>query len=117
MSNLPTSSGSDQQLVVQVLGGNTLAFGQVVQCLEGLVTRPFCTYTVDGEYLTYKCWLRPGPQDSASDRYPDVGKRMSAVKYSYSPYPGSFSKCMIAESSSAKQKPSKPAVASALKFR
>jgi hypothetical protein len=48
MSNLPTSSVSDRQLAAQVLGGNTAAFGQVVQRTQGLVTQPFCTYTVDG---------------------------------------------------------------------
>lgn len=39
MSNLPTSPATDQQLVAQVLGGNTAAFGQLVQRTEGLVTQ------------------------------------------------------------------------------
>ncbi|MGI4737980.1 MAG: RNA polymerase sigma factor [Janthinobacterium lividum] len=36
---MPTSSVTDQQLVAQVLGGNTAAFGQLVQRTEGLVTQ------------------------------------------------------------------------------
>ncbi|GAB2781461.1 RNA polymerase sigma-70 factor (ECF subfamily) [Hymenobacter luteus] len=39
MSNLPTSPATDQQLVAQVLGGNTAAFGRLVQRTEGLVTQ------------------------------------------------------------------------------
>ena len=39
MSNLSTSPATDQQLVAQVLGGNTASFGQLVQRTQGLVTQ------------------------------------------------------------------------------
>ena len=71
MSNPPTSSVTDQQLVAQVLGGNTAAFGQVVQRTEGLVTQ-----------LVFKLIRHPADRpDIAQEVYLKVFKNLAGFKF------------------------------------
>ena len=71
MSNLPTSPATDQQLVAQVLGGNTAAFGQLVQRTEGLVTQ-----------LVFKMIRHPADRpDVAQDVYLKVFKNLAGFKF------------------------------------
>ena len=70
MSNLPTSPATDQQLVAQVLGGNTAAFGQLVQRTEGLVTQ-----------MVFKMIRHPADRpDVAQDVYLKVFKNLAGFK-------------------------------------
>ena len=71
MSYLPTSTATDQQLVAQVLGGNTAAFGQIVQRTEGLVTQ-----------LIFKMIRHPADRlDVAQDVYLKVFKNLPGFKF------------------------------------
>jgi len=71
MRTLPTSSATDQQLVAQVLGGNTAAFGQVVQRTEGLVTQ-----------LIFKMIRHPADRpDLAQEVYLKVFKSLAGFKF------------------------------------
>ena len=71
MSNLPTSSLTDQQLVARVLGGRTAAFGQVVQRTEGLVTQ-----------LVSKMIRHPADRpDIAQEVYLKVFKNLAGFKF------------------------------------
>jgi RNA polymerase sigma factor (sigma-70 family) len=71
MSNPPTSSVTDQQLVAQVLGGNTAAFGQVVKRTEGLVTQ-----------LVFKLIRHPADRpDIAQEVYLKVFKNLAGFKF------------------------------------
>jgi len=71
MRNSPTSSVTDQQLVAQVLGGNTAAFGQVVQRTEGLVTQ-----------LVFKLIRHPADRpDIAQEVYLKVFKNLAGFKF------------------------------------
>jgi RNA polymerase sigma factor (sigma-70 family) len=71
MRNLPTSSVTDQQLVAQVLGGNTAAFGQLVQRTEGLVTQ-----------LVFKMIRHPADRpDIAQEVYLKVFKNLAGFKF------------------------------------
>ena len=71
MRNLPTSSATDQQLVAQVLGGNTAAFGQLVQRTEGLVTQ-----------LVFKMIRHPADRpDIAQEVYLKVYKHLAGFKF------------------------------------
>jgi RNA polymerase sigma-70 factor (ECF subfamily) len=71
MRNLPTSSVTDQQLVAQVLGGNTAAFGYVVQRTEGLVTQ-----------LIFKMIRHPADRpDIAQEVYLKVFKNLAGFKF------------------------------------
>ncbi|WP_400193426.1 RNA polymerase sigma factor [Hymenobacter sp. B81] len=71
MSNLPTSPVTDQQLVAQVLGGNTAAFGQIVQRTEGLVAQ-----------LVFKMVRHPADRpDIAQDVYLKVFKNLGGFKF------------------------------------
>ncbi|MBJ6145369.1 RNA polymerase sigma factor [Hymenobacter sp. BT559] len=71
MRTLPTSSATDQQLVAQVLGGNTAAFGQVVQRTEGLVTQ-----------LIFKMIRHPADRpDLAQEVYLKVFKNLAGFKF------------------------------------
>ena len=71
MSNLPTSPATDQQLVAQVLGGNTAAFGHLVQRTEGLVTQ-----------LVFKMIRHPADRpDVAQDVYLKVFKNLAGFKF------------------------------------
>ena len=71
MSNLPTSSATDQQLVAQVLGGNTAAFGQIVRRTEGLVAQ-----------LVFKMIRHPADRpDVAQDVYLKVFKNLAGFKF------------------------------------
>jgi RNA polymerase sigma factor (sigma-70 family) len=71
MRTLPTSSVTDQQLVAQVLGGNTVAFGQLVQRTEGLVTQ-----------LIFKMIRHPADRpDIAQEVYLKVFKNMAGFKF------------------------------------
>ncbi|RZK28228.1 MAG: sigma-70 family RNA polymerase sigma factor, partial [Hymenobacter sp.] len=71
MSNLPTSPITDQQLVAQVLGGNTAAFGQLVQRTQGLVTQ-----------LVFKMIRHPADRpDVAQDVYVKVFKNLARFKF------------------------------------
>ncbi|MDJ0365353.1 sigma-70 family RNA polymerase sigma factor [Hymenobacter sp. H14-R3] len=71
MRNLPTSSVTDQQLVAQVLGGNTAAFGQIVQRTEGLVTQ-----------LVFKMIRHPADRpDIAQEVYLKVFKNLAGFKF------------------------------------
>ena len=71
MSNLPTSFLTDQQLVARVLGGNTAAFGQVVQRTEGLVTQ-----------LVFKMIRHPADRpDIAQEVYLKVFKSLAGFKF------------------------------------
>jgi RNA polymerase sigma factor (sigma-70 family) len=70
MSNLSTSRATDQQLVAQVLGGNTAAFGQLVQRTQGLVTQ-----------LVFKMIRHPADRpDVAQDVYMKVFKNLAGFK-------------------------------------
>ena len=71
MSNLPTSPATDQQLVAQVLGGNTAAFGQLVQRTEGLVTQ-----------MIFKMIRHPADRpDVAQDVYLKVFRNLAGFKF------------------------------------
>jgi len=71
MSNLPTSPATDQQLVAQVLGGNTAAFGQIVQRTEGLVTQ-----------MLFKMIHHPADRpDIAQEVYLKVFKNLAGFKF------------------------------------
>lgn len=71
MSNLPTSPVTDQQLVAQVLGGNTAAFGQIVQRTEGLVTQ-----------MIFKMIRQPADRpDIAQEVYLKVFKNLAGFKF------------------------------------
>lgn len=71
MSNLPTSSLTDQQLVAQVLGGRTAAFGHIVQRTEGLVTQ-----------LIFKMIRHPADRpDIAQEVYLKVFKNLAGFKF------------------------------------
>lgn len=71
MSNLPNFSATDQQLVAQVLGGNTAAFGQIVQRTEGLVTQ-----------MVFKMIRHPADRpDVAQDVYLKVFKNLAGFKF------------------------------------
>jgi RNA polymerase sigma factor (sigma-70 family) len=71
MSNPPTSSLTDQQLVAQVLAGNTAAFGGVVQRTEGLVTQ-----------LVFKMIRHPADRpDIAQEVYLKVFKNLAGFKF------------------------------------
>lgn len=71
MSNLPPSAATDQQLVAQVLGGNTAAFGHLVQRTEGLVTQ-----------LIFKMIRHPADRpDVAQDVYLKVFKNLAGFKF------------------------------------
>ncbi|MBX0293016.1 sigma-70 family RNA polymerase sigma factor [Hymenobacter sp. HSC-4F20] len=71
MSNLPTSPATDQQLVAQVLGGNTAVFGQIVQRTEGLVTQ-----------MVFKMIRHPADRpDIAQEVYLKVFKNLAGFKF------------------------------------
>ncbi len=71
MSNLPASPATDQQLVAQVLGGNTAAFGHLVQRTEGLVTQ-----------MVFKMIRHPADRpDVAQDVYLKVFKNLAGFKF------------------------------------
>jgi len=71
MSDLPTLSATDQQLVKQVLSGNTAAFGQIVQRTEGLVTQ-----------LIFKMIRHPADRpDIAQEVYLKVFKNLAGFKF------------------------------------
>ncbi|HEX8657120.1 MAG TPA: sigma-70 family RNA polymerase sigma factor [Hymenobacter sp.] len=68
---MPASTATDQQLVAQVLGGNTAAFGQIVQRTEGLVTQ-----------LIFKMIRHPADRlDLAQDVYLKVFKNLPGFKF------------------------------------
>lgn len=71
MRTLPTSSVTDQQLVAQVLGGNTAVFGQLVQRTEGLVAQ-----------LVFKMVRHPADRpDIAQEVYLKVFKNLAGFKF------------------------------------
>ncbi|MBW3130031.1 sigma-70 family RNA polymerase sigma factor [Hymenobacter profundi] len=71
MTDLPTLPATDQQLVKQVLGGNTAAFGQIVQRTEGLVTQ-----------LIFKMIRHPADRpDIAQEVYLKVYKNLAGFKF------------------------------------
>ncbi|QNE41761.1 sigma-70 family RNA polymerase sigma factor [Hymenobacter sp. NBH84] len=71
MTDLPTLPATDQQLVKQVLGGNTAAFGQIVQRTEGLVTQ-----------LVFKMIRHPADRpDIAQEVYLKVYKNLAGFKF------------------------------------
>jgi RNA polymerase sigma-70 factor (ECF subfamily) len=71
MPSPPTTALTDQQLVAQVLGGNTAAFGQVVQRTEGLVTQ-----------LVFKMIRHPADRpDIAQEVYLKVFKNLAGFKF------------------------------------
>ncbi|UOR06819.1 sigma-70 family RNA polymerase sigma factor [Hymenobacter aerilatus] len=71
MSDSPTSSVTDQQLVRQVLAGNTAAFGQIVQRTEGLVTQ-----------LVFKMIRHPADRpDIAQEVYLKAFKNLAGFKF------------------------------------
>ena len=71
MRHLPTSSLTDQQLVAQVLGGKTAAFGYIVQRTEGLVTQ-----------LIFKMIRHPADRpDIAQEVYLKVFKNLAGFKF------------------------------------
>ena len=71
MSNLPTSSPTDQQLVAQVLGGDTAAFGHIVRRTEGLVTQ-----------LVFKLIRHPADRpDIAQEVYLKVFKNLAGFRF------------------------------------
>ena len=71
MRHLPTSSVTDQQLVAQVLGGNTEAFGQLVQRTEGLVTQ-----------VVFKMVRHPADRpDIAQEVYLKVFKNLTGFRF------------------------------------
>ncbi|WP_246601882.1 RNA polymerase sigma factor [Hymenobacter profundi] len=68
---MPTLPATDQQLVKQVLGGNTAAFGQIVQRTEGLVTQ-----------LIFKMIRHPADRpDIAQEVYLKVYKNLAGFKF------------------------------------
>ncbi|MGI4733871.1 MAG: RNA polymerase sigma factor [Janthinobacterium lividum] len=71
MSHLLPSHVTDQQLVAQVLGGNTAAFGQLVRRTEGLVTQ-----------LVFKMIRQPADRpDIAQEVYLKVFKNLAGFKF------------------------------------
>ena len=71
MRTLPTSTLTDQQLVTQVLGGNTPAFGRIVQRTEGLVTQ-----------LVFKMVRHPADRpDIAQEVYLKVFKNLAGFTF------------------------------------
>jgi RNA polymerase sigma factor (sigma-70 family) len=71
MSHLPSSHSTDQQLVAQVLGGNTASFGQLVRRTEGLVTQ-----------LVFKMIRHPADRpDVAQEVYLKVFKNLAGFKF------------------------------------
>ena len=71
MSELPPSTRTDQQLVAQVLGGNTAAFGHLVQRTEGLVTQ-----------LVFKLIRHPADRpDIAQEVYLKVFKNLAGFRF------------------------------------
>jgi RNA polymerase sigma factor (sigma-70 family) len=71
MSNLPTYPATDQQLVAQVLRGNTAAFGHIVQRTEGLVTQ-----------MVFKMIRHPADRpDVAQDVYLKIFKNLAGFKF------------------------------------
>jgi len=71
MSTLPPFSLTDQQLVAQVLSGNTAVFGQLVQRTEGLVTQ-----------LVFKMIRHPADRpDIAQEVYLKVFKSLAGFKF------------------------------------
>ncbi|WP_331148718.1 RNA polymerase sigma factor [Hymenobacter sp.] len=71
MSDLTTSPVTDQQLVAQVLGGNTASFGQLVRRTEGLVTQ-----------LVFKMIRHPADRpDVAQEVYLKVFKSLAGFKF------------------------------------
>ncbi|OGX91029.1 RNA polymerase sigma factor [Hymenobacter coccineus] len=71
MSHLPAPDVTDQQLVAQVLGGNTAAFAQLVRRTEGLVTQ-----------LVFKLVRHPADRpDLAQEVYLKVFKNLAGFKF------------------------------------
>jgi RNA polymerase sigma-70 factor (ECF subfamily) len=71
MSNPPPSSATDQQLVAQVLGGNTAAFGQLMQRTQGLVSQ-----------MVSKMIRHPADRpDVGQDVYVKVFKNLAGFKF------------------------------------
>jgi RNA polymerase sigma factor (sigma-70 family) len=71
MRHQPPSSVTDQQLVAQVLGGNTAAFAQIVQRTEGLVTQ-----------MVFKMIRHPADRpDLAQEVYLKVFKNLAGFKF------------------------------------
>jgi len=71
MRTPPSSPLTDQQLVAQVLGGNTAAFGQLVQRTEGLVTQ-----------LIFKMIRHPADRpDIAQEVYLKAFKNLAGFKF------------------------------------
>jgi RNA polymerase sigma factor (sigma-70 family) len=71
MSNLPTTPTTDQQLVTQVLGGNTAAFGNIVQRTEGLVMQ-----------MVFKMIRHPADRpDVAQDVYLKVFQNLAGFRF------------------------------------
>jgi RNA polymerase sigma-70 factor (ECF subfamily) len=71
MSDLLTSPVTDQQLVKQVLGGNTASFGQLVRRTEDLVTQ-----------LVFKMVRHPADRpDVAQEVYLKVFKNLAGFKF------------------------------------
>ena len=71
MSNPPTSSATDQQLVAQVLGGNNAVFGQIVQRTEGMVMQ-----------MVFKMVRHPADRpDIAQEVYLKVFKNLAGFKF------------------------------------
>lgn len=71
MRTPPTSSVTDQQLVAQVLGGNTAVFGQLVQRTEGLVAQ-----------LVFKMVRHPADRpDIAQEVYLKVFRNLAGFKF------------------------------------
>lgn len=71
MSPQLTSTATDQQLVTQVLGGNTASFGVIVQRTEGLVAQ-----------LVFKMIRNPADrQDVVQDVYLKAFKNLAGFKF------------------------------------
>ena len=71
MRHQPPSSVTDQQLVAQVLGGNTAAFAHIVQRTEGLVTQ-----------MVFKMIRHPADRpDLAQEVYLKVFKNLAGFKF------------------------------------
>jgi RNA polymerase sigma-70 factor (ECF subfamily) len=71
MSTLPPSSVTDQQLVAQVLGGHTEAFGLIVQRTEALVTQ-----------MVFKMIRHPADRpDIAQEVYLKAFKNLAGFKF------------------------------------
>lgn len=71
MSHSPTPPVTDQQLVAQVLGGHTAAFGQLVRRTEGLVAQ-----------LVFKMIRHPADRpDVAQEVYLKVFKNLAGFKF------------------------------------